>query len=369
MAEPSDKEKINALRLIRSANVGPVNYHRLLEIYGSTEQALEALPELAKRGGSRKFKICSKNEAEKELSGILKCGADIILHGHPPYPRSLAHIPDAPPVLTVIGNLHLLNRPCVAIVGTRNASAVAVRLAEKLAYGLGSRDYVVVSGMARGVDAAAHRAGLKHGSIAALAGGIDHIYPAENEKIYRQLSEEGLLLAENPIGTQPLARHFPSRNRIISGLSLGVIVVEAAMRSGSLITARLAGEQGREVMAVPGSPMDPRCRGSNNLIRQGATLVETVDDALDVLHPQAARQIKEPEEDDLHTPVKPVSVNAQDRKRVLDLLGPTPVSVDEIISLSELPVPAVHMILLELELAGRLDWHPAQGVSLNTDYI
>ncbi|MDD9797962.1 MAG: DNA-processing protein DprA, partial [Alphaproteobacteria bacterium] len=273
----TDTEKLAALRLIRSENVGPVTYHQLTSFFNNPSAALEALPSLAKRGGRRKpIKIYSKQAAEKEIAALVKLDGQLLVHGESAYPLALSVINDAPPVLSILGHIHLLKRPMVAIVGARNASVAGLKMTEKLAAGLGERDFLIVSGMARGIDASAHEHALPYGTAAILAGGIDNIYPAENEDLYLRIKEEGVLMAENPLGVKPLARHFPRRNRIIAGLSLGVIVTEAALRSGSLITARLAGEQGREVMAVPGSPLDPRCRGANYLIKNGAALIENV---------------------------------------------------------------------------------------------
>jgi len=363
----TDTEKLDALRLIRSENVGPVTYHQLTSFFNSPSAALEALPSLAERGGRRKpIKIYSKRAAEKEIAALLKLDGQLVLHGEHTYPLALSVINDAPPVLSVLGHIHLLKRPMVAIVGARNASAAGLRMTERLAAGLGERDFLIVSGMARGIDAKAHEYALPYGTAAILAGGIDNIYPAENEELYFKIKAEGVLMAENPLGVKPLARHFPRRNRIIAGLSLGVIVTEAALRSGSLITARLAGEQGREVMAIPGSPLDPRCRGGNYLIKNGAALVENVDDALDVLRELTDKNVKEPITDSHYKEMQTQEPDASERQAIIDLLGLTPISVDEIIERSRLPISLVHMVLVELDLAGRLN-RGAQGVNLIMD--
>ena len=344
----------DAIRLIRSANVGPITYHQLIALYGSAGKALEALPELAARGGGkRKIRIFSERDADKELKEVKKAGGKLLISGDANYPLHLSHIPDAPPVLTYLGNIQLLEKTCVAIVGARNASAAGLKTARKLSGGLAERGYCIVSGMARGIDTIAHQAAIEHGTIAILAGGVDNIYPKENTELYHHLCDEGLILAENPIGTKPLDRHFPRRNRIISGLSIGVIIAEASIGSGSLITARMAAEQNREVLVVPGSPEDPRCLGSNNLIKNGASLIQNVSDAVEILYPLKERMIEEPQEDKIFKNFEG-QLNETDRKLVFDLLGPTLTSIDELVTMSNLPVSIVHIILLELELARKL---------------
>ena len=281
-------EKLAWLRLIRSENVGTITFHRLVERFGSAGAALEALPELARRGGgARKIKVCPKAAAEREMEALDSLGARLIARGEAGYPALLAHIDDAPPLLGVIGHAHLLERTAIAVVGARNASLNGRRFARRLAGDLGSGGLLVVSGLARGIDSSAHEGALETGTAAVLAGGIDVVYPEEAAGLYADIRERGVLMSEMPPGTRPQARHFPRRNRLISGLSRGVVVVEASPRSGSLITARLALEQGREVFAVPGSPLDPRARGTNDLIRQGATLTESADDVFAVLNEMA----------------------------------------------------------------------------------
>lgn len=355
MIKLTEHQRRDALRLILSERLGPITYHKLLKIYKDPSEALKQVPELAKRGGSaRRLKIMSKSAAEREIKAIKKLGARMIVCGDRDYPADLSAIPDAPPVLTVLGHQHLLKQHKVAIVGARNASLNGRKMTERLASGLSSKGFIIVSGMARGIDACAHHHSLAHGTIAVLAGGADNIYPSENAELYDRLRQEGVIVSENALGTKPIAHHFPRRNRIISGLSLGVIVTEAALRSGSLITARFAGDQGREILAVPGSPLDPRCRGANNLIRQGGTLVETVDDVLEVIRPLSERSEEPPpshQDDD-----KPIQLDVTQsmRETIIGLLGTSPTSIDEIIMHTGYPPMMVHMVIIELELAGRL---------------
>jgi DNA processing protein len=277
------QERLDWLRLARSGGIGPVTIRDLIAYFGTAAKALEALPDLARRGGgARPVRLCTKADAERELETLAKLGARLIARPEPDYPEALAALEDAPPVVAVKGRAELLRAPKIALVGARNASANGRRIAADIAAGLARAGTVVVSGMARGIDTAAHLGALDAraetgGTIAVVAGGIDVLYPPENAQLFDRLGVEGLILAESPPGTEPVARHFPRRNRIISGLSRAVVVVEAALKSGSLITARYALDQGREVMAVPGSPLDPRCRGANRLIRDGARLVEDFD--------------------------------------------------------------------------------------------
>lgn len=366
----SDAERLDWIRLIRTENVGPITFHRLLGQYGSAKAALAVLPELARRGGRVKpLTVPAKSAAEKELAALRKLGGDALCFCEPDYPEALAAIDDAPPVLTWRGHLSLLRRPCVAIVGARNASLNAKKFAETIARELSNPPFelVVVSGLARGVDAAAHRGALAGGTVAVMAGGVDVVYPEENQALYQDITTQGLVMAESPPGVQPQARHFPRRNRIVSGLSLGVLVVEAALRSGSLITARMALEQGREVMAVPGSPMDPRCGGGNDLLRQGAGLVENAADVFRLLEGARKPQMRERQLGlfDAPPPAPPDEVEV-DRARVaaLEALGPSPVTVDELTRACGLSVGAASAVLLELELAGRLERLPGGRVCL-----
>jgi DNA processing protein len=364
----SDSERIDWLRLSRSENVGPVTFFGLLERCGTPAAALDALPALARRGGrQRAIKLCTAAQAKREVAALAKLGGRLIAFCEPDYPIPLAAIPDPPPLVAVRGDTTLLARETIAIVAARNASANGLRLAERLAAGLGSGRLTVVSGMARGIDAGAHAGALETGTVAVMGGGVDVLYPKENERLFAQIAERGAIVSEAPLGTEPRARHFPRRNRIISGLARGVIVVEAAARSGSLITARLALEQGREVFAVPGSPLDPRAHGPNNLIRQGATLVETADDVFRVLSEAESRVLRERRQAGFSPGIKPLADEQaieDARATVVSLLGPSPVPVDVIIRQSQLTPAVVVTILLELELAGRLERQPGNQVSI-----
>lgn len=354
---------VAAIRLIRSENVGPVTYHQLIQRFGSAEQALDALPELAAKGGRKKpIAIASESDVMQEIATAQKLGANILQHGTVDYPDLLQHTADAPPILYAKGQLALLSKPSIGMVGARNASANGQKFAQHLARELGQADYVVTSGLARGIDTAAHTGALATGTIGVIASGIDLVYPKENQKLYDQLFENGLVLSEFAPGIEPIARHFPARNRIISGLSKGVVVVEAAIKSGSLITAKFALEQGREVFAVPGSPLDPRCKGTNGLIKDGAIMVESARDILDNLPSHTAMN-------ETQTPFEAANdqgtITDDARKTVQDLLSTTPIEMNELIRLSHLPTAVVLTILLELELAGRLNRHPGSQVSLS----
>lgn len=362
----SAAEKLDWLRLIRSENVGPITFSQLLAQFGSAGAALAALPDLARRGGGQSVKICDKAAAEREMEALAAVGGCFISIGEDEYPAALAAIDDAPPLIAVRGHPHLLKKPMVAVVGARNASANGKRFAQRISRELGDASFVVASGFARGIDAAAHEGSLATGTLAAVAGGIDVVYPEENAPLYERLVAEGVAIAEQPMGTAPRGRHFPKRNRIISGVSLGVLVVEAAQRSGSLITARFALEQGREIFAVPGSPLDPRCKGTNDLIRSGATLVESVDDILQQLRGMLRRPASERRDSVFTAPTAEMGERelAAGRRKVVESLGPAPVPVDEIVRQCQLSPAAVAVILLELELAGRLQHHPGHQVSL-----
>jgi DNA processing protein len=363
-----EDERADWLRLIRSENVGPITFYRLLDHFGSAAAALEALPALAHRGGrGRTIKICSEAAARREVEATRAAGANLLARCELAYPKALAALEDAPPVIAIKGRADLLERPALGVVGTRNASAAGSRFARDIAGKLGARGLVVVSGLARGIDTAAHSGALESGTVAAFAGGIDVVYPSENEEIANRIAESGLIIAESAAGVRPQASHFPRRNRLISGLSLGVLVIEAALKSGSLITARMALEQGREVFAVPGSPLDPRCRGANDLIRQGAILTEGVDDVMRGLEGVLSRPIEVRDEPaELAPPIQPPSDDevASARQAVLEKLGPTPVEVDEIVRQCQVTAPVVLTVVLELELAGRLERHPGSRVSL-----
>ena len=357
-------DRIARLRLIRSEQIGAVTYHQLIARFGSAQAALQAIPDLAARGGGRSPRLATAELAERELNTVARLGARHLFLGEPDYPVLLAVLDAPPPVLIVRGDPALVSRPTVALVGARNASAAACRHARQLARQLGEAGQVVVSGLARGIDSAAHDGALATGTIAVVAGGIDIVFPPENEARQQAIAEQGLLVAELPPGTEPRARHFPRRNRIIAGMARGTVVIEAAPRSGSLITARLAADYGREVMAVPGSPLDPRAQGCNLLIREGATLVQTAEDILEALDPgEVGRFIP------LQVPVAsaaslPAEAGDAARTAVFGLLGPTPVALDELVRQAGQPVAEIQSVLLELELAGRLERHAGGKVSL-----
>ncbi len=366
----TEGERLDWLRLARSENVGPITFFALLARFGSPGAVLDALPGLARRGGRRRpVKVCSRAAAEREMEALAQLGGSMIALGEPAYPPVLAAIADPPPVLSLRGRAGLLARDSVAIVGARNASAGGLHLAERLAADLGAAKLVVVSGMARGIDARAHVGALATGTVAVMGGGVDVAYPKQNRQLYERLLEEAAVIAEAPLGTVPMGRHFPRRNRIIAGLCRAVVVVEGAARSGSLITARLALEQGREVLAVPGSPLDPRSAGPNRLLRQGATLVESAADVLDALADGRPRVLDEPRRDwpgaARSDPPEEEDAPAGARETVTSLLGPSPVPVDLLVRESRLTPATVATILLELELAGRLERQPGNRVSLS----
>jgi DNA processing protein len=357
------EDRIARLRLIRSENIGPVTYFQLLARFGSPQAALDAIPDLAARGGGRAPRLAPRAAVEREIETVERLGARYLFLGQGLYPPLLAELETAPPALIVQGHLSLLEKPTIAMVGARNASAAACRFARQLAQSLGDAGTAIVSGLARGIDTAAHDGSLATGTVAVIAGGIDIFYPPENEERQRAIAGQGLLIAEQPPGVEPRARHFPYRNRIIAGLAHGTIVVEAAPKSGSLITARYATEFGREVMAVPGSPLDPRAQGCNSLIREGATLIQNADDVLEAIRPFHLKPLAQ-RRLDYAAPAAPADADETARNRVLDLLSPTPVSVDEIVRQSGLPPASVQTVLLELELAGRLERHAGSRVSL-----
>ncbi len=364
----SATEKMDWMRLIRSENVGPITFYRLIERFGSASEALLSLPDMARRGGLKKsFHVCPKSVVEREMEILDNLGATIIASCEPDYPPRLSHIEDAPPVISVLGHTHILRKDAVAVVGARNASLNGRRFAERLARDLGMAGQAVVSGMARGIDTSAHMGALKDGTMAVVAGGVDVVYPSENTGLYEEIRERGVIISEIEVGETPQARHFPRRNRLISGISQGVVVVEAALRSGSLITARMALEQGREVFAVPGAPMDPRARGPNELIRGGATLIQSANDILDVLNMASGTPLSDSEQIDFKgISVSQITSSELDAGRcvVEENLSSSPVAVDEIIRNCHLSAPAVSMIVLEMELAGRLERHPGNRVSL-----
>jgi len=384
-------DTINWLRLIRSARVGPRTFYQLLSRFGSAATALDALPALAQRGrngqgGKRQhIKVCTAIDAEKEIEAHHKLGATLITRDDTRYPPRLRHVDDAPPVLSVLGRIELLQKRTVAVIGARNASLNGQRFGEQLSRDLGANGLMVASGLARGIDAAAHRGALPTGTLAALGCGVDVIYPRENTGLYEAIKQHGVVVSELAPGTRPKAQHFPRRNRIISGVSRGVVVVEAAPRSGSLITARLALEQGRDVFAVPGAAMDPRARGTNDLIRQGAILTDSADDILNVIaadRPTSAGDIGPTNADGTgyHASTSPITTappiitassvinDAQDtetaRRSIERWIGPTPTHMDAIMRHSDLPPAALNDALIELELAGRLARHPGNMISI-----
>lgn len=358
----SDRRE-SRLRLLRSANIGPITYRHLIARFGTAESALDALPLLAARGGGNAPRIADAGAVRREIAQVEKLGARHLFIDDPDYPLLLAELESAPPALIVRGSVALARRNCVAMVGARNASAAACRFARQLALGLVDAGVTVVSGLARGIDTAAHNGALAGGTIGVIASGIDIAFPPENAELQERVARDGLLLAEQPPGTEPLARFFPSRNRIIAGLAIGTVVVEAVPRSGSLITARIAAEAGREVMAVPGSPLDPRAQGCNLLIREGATLVQSVDDILEAIRPIDAHVVRAPVRSFEGPP--PADASDAERRQIGALLGPVPVAVDELIRQSGVGAAVVQMILLEFELAGRLDRHAGGRVSLS----
>lgn len=353
----TDTQRIDWLRLIRTDNVGPATFRQLLNRFGSAEAALDALPGLIKRAG-KPGRITSKTQAEDEIAGAISYGARLVGAGEPDYPDLLNYIPAAPPMVTMAGGRNLDWHRTVGIVGARNASAAGIKMTRVLAGDLGERGYTVVSGLARGVDTAAHRATLTTGTIAVLAGGLDKIYPDENIPLAHDILDNGgALLTEMPLGWEPRARDFPRRNRLVSGLSLGIVVVEAAKRSGSLITARLALEQNRDVFAVPGSPLDPRAEGGNALIQQGAKLITCAEDIIETLgsaDPARAALFDRDWEPDLLPDTPPPSED--DRAKLRSLLTATPVEVDELVRQTGLSVSGMQMLLLELDLAGQIEF-------------
>jgi len=367
----SSEQRVNWLRLIRSQNVGPATFRDLINHYGTAESAIEAIPELAKRGGAAaRIKIFSRQDAERELTKADAIGARLVGIGEPDFPPSLRSADAGPPLIYIQGNLETVNRKSLAIVGSRNASISGLKIASRLAAEIGSDGYTIVSGLARGIDTAAHQASIKTGTTAVFAGGIDVIFPKENKVLAQNIVENGgALVSEMPLGWQPRAKDFPKRNRIITGLSSGVLVVEAARRSGSLITARLAGEMGRLVLAIPGSPLDPRSEGTNQLIRNGAILTTSKEDVVEALSPLDAEaadwQLFEPQTDKLlDTTSLSTDLTQNTRQKIIGALGPSPVHMDDIVRYSHASPGEVQLALLELSLAGKLERHPGGLVSL-----
>jgi DNA processing protein len=366
-------QRLACLRLIRSENVGPITFRELINIYGGAEQALDALPALARRGGrARAMRVLSRAAAEDELAAAERIGARPLFTIEPGYPPALAAVAVPPPLLYIKGNAGHLVRPMLAIVGARNGSATGQKLARMFAARVGAAGFVIASGLARGIDGAAHEAALATGTVAVLAGGIDNVYPPEHADLQRRIGETGCLVSENPPGFMPRAQDFPRRNRIVSGISLGVLIVEAARRSGTLITARTAGEQGRLVFAVPGHPLDPRAEGTNRLLKDGAMLATEPEDVISALQPlvegpaQATLAEAAPaaRPSDPAPAAPPASDGAEHGAQLLAALGPAPVDIDELARATGLSVRAIQIALVELALAGRIERHGHQLVSL-----
>ncbi len=362
----SDRQRLHWLRLIRTPNVGPASFRDLINRFGSAETAIEMLPEIMMAGGANRLvRVPSVAEAEAEIELARRCGARFVALGEHDYPQTLKRMDNPPPLLAVKGTAAVFGLPPVAIVGARNASLAGIKMARTLALELGRNGYCVISGLARGIDTAAHQGSLDTGTVGVLAGGIDRPYPPENASLCDEIAERGAIVSEMPFGWEPRAQDFPRRNRIVAGLALGLVVVEAAQRSGSLISARLAGEMGRLVFAVPGSPLDPRAAGTNGLLKDGATLVTEAADVLEALSPLVGGQpyvqpsLEEPP--DFSATPPPAD---SDRARVIEALGPVPIEVDELIRHTRLHPAQIFMILLELDLAGRLERHSGGRVSL-----
>lgn len=362
----SDAQRIDWLRLIRSENVGPRTFRTLVNHCGSARAALERLPDLARRGGaSGPGRVCPLEEAEHEIEASHRLGVTLLAPGEHGYPPRLALIDDPPPLLGVRGQHETEMRPMIGIVGSRNASGVGLKFAQTIARDLADAGFVIVSGLARGIDQAAHRASLSGGTVAVLAGGHDRIYPPEHESLLVAIIDAGGgAISEMPLGHGPRARDFPRRNRLISGTALGILIVEAAHRSGSLITARFANEQGREVFAVPGSPLDPRAAGTNDLLKQGATLTTSAADIINAVAPIMGRPIALPMEED-EAPHQDREPQETDRARIVGLLGPSPIGIDDLVRMAETSPAIVRTVLLELEMAGRLERHGGSMVSLS----
>ncbi|MDE0588721.1 DNA-processing protein DprA [Halocynthiibacter sp. C4] len=357
----SEDARLSWLRLLRSRRVGISTFYRLMQENETAERALEVLPEVARAAGVTDYAIAPLKDIENEFAAARKAGARMICRGEADYPKELANIADAPPLFWAIGDISLLKRPKIGIVGARNASSLGERMARKLSEGLSQQGLIVVSGLARGIDAVCHKAALEGGTIAVQAGGVDKIYPKENTELFWEIGAKGLRISEDPIGVAPQARHFPKRNRIISGLSIGLVVVEAAARSGTLITARNALDQGREVMAVPGHPFDARATGSNMLIRDGAALIRNVDDILE----QVADALEEPrtvadqaEPDEKPCTQSTIAESADLHRQILERLGPSPLAEDQLIRDLEQPAHHVTAELVSLEVEGRIERAP-----------
>jgi DNA processing protein len=358
----ADDDRIDRLRLLRSRRVGAVTFHRLMAEHGSARAALAALPAIAKAAGVEDYEVCPLGVVEAELRQGRTLGASLIAHGEAGYPALLAEVPDAPPILWAMGDLSLLTRPMVAMVGARNASSLGVRMAKRLGSGLSEAGFTVISGLARGIDAAAHEAALEGpgGTVAVMAGGIDVIYPPENTALARDIAARGCRVSEHPPGLEPQARHFPLRNRIVAGLSRAVIVAEAAAKSGSLITAKAALDYGREVMAVPGHPFDARASGCNILIRDGAVLVRGTSDVLEALGAPARPEpeVRLPPLPGPEAAQRPLKEVALLHSMILSRLGPSPLAEDQLVRDLKVTPAELAPELLNLELEGRIARQP-----------
>jgi len=359
-------EKVARIRLFRSNHVGSVTFYHLLKRYGSAVKALEVLPDLAKRGGLKsKIKIYDEALVEQEFQDHKKHKAQLCVIGDGIYPEALAQFQDLPPVISVAGNHKLLEKKMIAVVGARNCSITGKKMAAQLAQEIGEKGHIIISGLARGIDTQAHKASLESGTIGVIAGGINAVYPPENKDLFEEMREKGLLIAESPIGTEPQGILFPKRNRLIAALSQGVIIIEAATQSGSLITARFASEYSKDVFVVPGSPMDPRYQGSNQLIRGGATLVTSAQDVLDIVDRPYALNFHEANTlDEIdYSDIEETNITDTHRDDVLSKLSTTPVTLDELIRECELSASVLSSIVLDLELAGRAMRHPGNQIS------
>ncbi|MBC7131962.1 MAG: DNA-protecting protein DprA [Roseovarius sp.] len=360
----TEDERVSWLRLLRSRRVGPTTFHRLLQEHDSIDSALDALPEVARAAGVTDYTPCPEGVARAELRAARAAGARMLTCADADFPASLRELADCPPIIWVIGDIAALSHPMIALVGARNASSLGLRMARSLAAELSQKGFTVVSGLARGIDAAAHQASLEAGTVAVMAGGVDVIYPAENTRLSEDVARTGLRLSEQPMGLVPQARHFPTRNRLISGLARAVVVIEAAAKSGSLITARTALDQGREVMAVPGHPLDARASGCNMLIRDGAILVRSAADVIEAL-PRADTPVQaEIPLPDPAPPPRPLRETAALHTEILARLGPSPLAEDQLIRDLASPAQAVAPALVALELDGRIVRHPGGLVSL-----
>ncbi|MBL4785860.1 MAG: DNA-protecting protein DprA [Cohaesibacteraceae bacterium] len=370
--ELPEREKFNRLRLIRSENVGPVTYHSLIRFFGSVSSALDRANELAARGGSkRSIVLTSVESVELEWEKTIQLGAKFVAEGETSYPDLLGHLHDQPPVLTIMGNTDVFQKDIIGIIGSRNASVAGKTLTQRFASELGDLGFAIASGLARGIDTCAHVASLKHGTVAVFAGGIDIIYPPENRKLTTDITSSGVLFTEMPLGWKPRARDFPRRNRLVSGISKSVIVIEAAKRSGSLITARLAMEQNRDVFAVPGSPLDPRAEGTNQLIKNGAYLALDATEIADItsgekmIRDSLQKSLFETSDAYIPSEWEPIDdIPNNDRDKIVNALGPTPVLIDMIVRMTEVDLASVQLALIELDLAGRLERHAGGRVSL-----